>query len=133
MANPVKGYDGLATIGTTPVNVAKIRQWTFSSERDEEELGPWVGDANKVTVVGGKLGTLQLEGDIPIGGDPGIQDIVDAYENGTSDTFTIVTEDGYQIVMTAPSYNNLEIGAEASGTQTWSVELKGAYTITQDT
>jgi hypothetical protein len=133
MANPVKGYDGLATIGVTPITVNKIRTWTFTSERDEEELGPWVGDANKVTVIGGKLGTLELEGDIPIGGDPGIQDIVDAYEAGTNDVFVINTEDGYQITMTAPAYNNLEIGAEASGTQTWSVSLKGAYTIAQDT
>ena len=133
MANPVKGYDGAATIGSTPVTVNKIRTWTFTSERDEEELGPWVGDPNKVTVIGGKLGTLELEGDIPIGGDPGVQDVVDAYENGTTDEFAIHTEDGYKITMTAPSYNNLEIGAEASGTQTWSVSLKGAYTIAQDT
>jgi hypothetical protein len=128
-----KGYDGLASIGATPVSVAYIRTWSHSSERDETEVGPWVGNANKETTVGGKIGTLELEGDVPIGGNAGIQDILDAYENATNDPFTINTEDGFQVVYSAPSYLSFNIEADAGAQQTWSATLKGAYAVTQDT
>lgn len=128
-----KGYDGSATIGSTPVTVNRIRTWAHNSERDKTEKGPWVGNANKETVVGGKLGTLELEGDVPVGGDPGIQDILDAYENGTSDPFTILTEDGFQVAYAAPSYTAFNIEGDAAESQTWSATLEGAYTVTQDT
>jgi hypothetical protein len=133
MANPVNGAVGIVNIGSVPVVVNKVRTYSFTSSRDSTEQGPWIGDSNKVTTIGGKLGEISLEGDIPIGGDPGIQDIVDAYENGTTDPLDVTTEDGYKIAFTAPSYTELKIEGDAAETQTWSVTLSGAYTISQDT
>lgn len=133
MPNPVNGAAGAVNIGSTPVVVNKVRTYSFTSSRDSTDQGPWIGDPNKVTTVGGKLGELQLEGDIPIGGDPGVQDIVDAYENGTNDPLDVTTEDGYKIAFSAPAYTELTIEGDAAETQTWSVTLSGAYTISQDT
>lgn len=133
MANPVTGAAGAVNIGSVPVAVEKVRTYSFTSTRDSTEQGPWIGDADKVTTVGGKLGEMTLEGDIPIGGDPGIQDIVDAYENGTNDPLDVTTEDGYKIAFSAPAYTELTIEGDAAETQTWSVTLSGAYAITQDT
>lgn len=133
MTNPVTGYDGIVTIGTTPVTVTKVRKYSHKSKRDSTEQGPWIGDSAKVTTIGGKLGTLDLEGDVPIAGDPGQQDILDAYENGTHDDLSVTTEDGWKIAYTAPSYTEFDIEGDANGTQTWKATISGAYTITQDT
>lgn len=133
MANPVVGYNGGVTVGASQA-VAKVRKYTHNSERDSTEQGPWIGEPQKVVTVGGKLGTLELEGDIPAGGDAGIDDIKDAYENATNDDLTVYTEDGYQIAYADPSYTAFKIEGDASdgGTQTWKATLQGAYTITQD-
>ena len=133
MANPVNGAVGAVTIGSTPVTINKARTYSFTSSRDETEQGPWIGDANKVSTIGGKIGEITLEGDVVIGGDAGVQDLVDAYENGTNDPLTVVTEDGFQIAFSAPAYTELSIEGDAAETQTWSVTAKGAYAITQDT
>lgn len=133
MANPVVGYDGLVQIGAGPVSVVKVRKWSHKSARDSTEQGPWVGDSAKVTTIGGKLGTLDMEGDVPIGGDPGQQDILDAYENGTNDTLVLTAEDGWKVTYTAPAYTAFDIEVDASGTQTWKATVSGAYTIAQDT
>jgi hypothetical protein len=133
MPNPVNGAVGAVNIGSTPVAVNKVRTYSFTSSRDSTEQGPWIGDSAKVTTIGGKLGEMTLEGDIPIGGDPGVQDIVDAYESGTNDPLDVTTEDGYKIAFTAPSYTELKIEGDAAATQTWSVTISGAYAITQDT
>jgi hypothetical protein len=130
MANPVIGYDGSATIAAQAIT--KIRKWTHTSERDTTEQGPWVGDAVKVVTIGGKLGTLELEGDIPIGGDAGVDDIKDAYENGTSPAFVATQEDGYAVTYATPSYTAFSLETDASGTQTWKATLQGAYTLAQD-
>lgn len=133
MANPVTGYDGTITIGSSPVNVTKCRKWTHTGERDSTEQGPWIGDSAKVTTVGGKLGTLELEGDIIIGGDAGVDDIKDAFENGTTPTITVTQEDGYAVAYAAgAAYTAFSLETDANGTQTWKATISGAYTISQD-
>jgi hypothetical protein len=132
MADPVTGVAGLVTIGSTPVTINKVRTYKFKSARDETEQGPWIGDPNKVVAVGGKLGEIQLEGDVVVGGDPGLQDAVDAYEAGTNDQLVVVTEDGYMITFAAPRYTELAIEGDASAGQPWSFTAKGAYAIAQD-
>lgn len=133
MANPVIGYDGSITIGSSPVTVNKVRKWSHSGEREETEQGPWVGDGNKVVTVGGKLGTLELEGDIPIAGDAGVDDIKDAFENGTTPPITVTQEDGYAVAYASgAAYTAFNLETEANGTQTWTATVKGAYTISQD-
>lgn len=131
MANPVTGYDGSATVGGT--NIVKIRKWSHKSERDKTEQGPWVGDSAKVTTIGGKLGTVEIEGDVPLAGDAGITALSTAYENGTTPTLILIAEDGFMVTYTTPAYTSFEIETEASGTQTWKVAAEGAYTIAQDT
>lgn len=130
MAAPVTGYDGSGTVGGTTIN--KIRKWSHKSERDKTEQGPWVGDSAKVTTIGGKLGTLEIEGDVPIGGDTGITALSTAYENGTTPTVILIAEDGFMVTYSAPSFTAFEIETEAENTQTWKVSLEGAYTVAQD-
>jgi hypothetical protein len=131
-ADPVSGVVGLVTIGSTPVTINKAKTYKFKSARDETEQGPWIGDAQKVVTIGGKLGEIQIEGDVIIAGDAGVQDVVDAYEAGTNDQLVCVTEDGYSITFAAPRYTELAIEGDASAGQTWSFTAKGAYAIAQD-
>lgn len=132
MADPVTGANTTCVVGTSQ-NVAKVRKYDHKSARDETESGPWFGEPDKSITIGGKLGTLDLEGDIPIGGDAGIDDIRDAYETGTKPQLALATVDGYNITYTSPSYTAFDITTEANGTQTWKATVKGAYTIVQDT
>lgn len=131
--NPTVGYDGLGTIGSTPVTINKISKWTFDSKRDKTELGPWVGESAKATTIGGKLGTLKLEGDVIIGGDPGQAAILTAYEAGTTPVMVLTNEDGWTLTMTAPAYTAWGVAVDATKGATWSAELEGAYTVVQDT
>lgn len=131
MANPVVGYDGIVTVAGTTVN--KVRKYSHKSKRDKTEQGPWMGDSAKVTTIGGKLGTIEIEGDVPIGGDTGITALSTAYENATTPALVTTTEDGFTVTYATPAYTSFEIEGEASGTQTWKVSAEGAYTVAQDT
>lgn len=132
-ANPTIGYDGLGTIGASPVTINKISKWTFDTKRDKTEAGPWVGEPTKATVIGGKLGTLKLEGDVIIGGDPGQAAVLAAYEAGTTPVMVLTNEDGWTLTMTAPSYTAWGVAVDATKGAKWSAELEGAYTVVQDT
>lgn len=133
MTAPTVGYDGVVQIGATPTAITKVSKWTHDSKRDKTELGPWVGDANKVTTIGGKLGTLKLEGDVPVGGDAGQAALLTAYENGTTPILVLTNEDGWTVTYTAPSYTAWGTAVDATKGATWSAELEGAYTVVQDT
>lgn len=133
MANPTTGYDGLVTIGAGPVTITKVSKWTHDSKRDKTEQGPWVGDSAKVTTIGGKLGTLKLEGDVIIAGDAGQAAILAAYEAGTNPVMVLTNEDGWTVTYTAPSYTAWGTSVDATKGATWSAELEGAYTVVQDT
>lgn len=135
MADPVIGYSGSVKIGPalTAATVNKVTKWSFKSQRDKTEQGPWVGDPNKVTTVGGKLGSLDMEGDVMVGGDAGVQDAIDAYEHAANDRLELITEDGFAVTFPAPAYTSAEIATDATKGQTWKIAVEGAYAITQDT
>jgi hypothetical protein len=135
MADPVVGYNGSAKIGPalSAVAINKVTKWSFKTQRDKTEQGPWVGDPNKVTTVGGKLGSLDIEGDVVVGGDAGVQDAVDAYENATNDRLELIAEDGFAVTFATPAYLTAEISVDAGKGQTWKISVEGAYAITQDT
>lgn len=131
MARVVKGYDTTCTIGASQ-SVAKVRKYSHTSAKDKTENGPWFGEPTKDVSTGGKLGTLTLEGDVPIGGDDGIDDILNAYENDLNSTLSLATNSAYNITYSSPAYTAFDIETDANGTQTWKATIEGAYTIVQD-
>lgn len=131
MARVVKGYDTTCTIGASQ-NVAKVRVYTHASAKDETETGPWFGEPNKDVATGGKIGTLTLEGDVPTGGDAGIDDLLEAYEDDLNTALSVATTSGYNLSYPSPSYISFEFGVDAKGTQTWKLVAKGAYTAEKD-
>lgn len=133
MANPTTGYDGVVQIGAVPTAITKVSKWTFDSKRDKTEQGPWVGDSAKVTTIGGKLGTIKLEGDVIVGGDPGQAALSTAYEAGTTPQLLLTNEDGWTVTFATPSYTAWGTAVDATKGATWSAEAEGAYTVVQDT
>jgi hypothetical protein len=131
----LRGAVGTCQVGPsgTPVAVTKMEKWTLKSERSTEEVGPFINDEQVYEIVGGKKGQLDLEGVVPEEGDAGQDDMIDAYENGTTLRTVVTTTKGKIITFTAGTYKSLEISTDAKGTQRIKVSVAGAYTITQGT
>lgn len=129
----LKGTVGLCQVGPalSEVEVKKIEKWTLKSERSTEEVGPFVNDDNVYEIVGGKKGQLDLEGIVIEGGDAGQDDMIDAYEAGTTLRTVVTTTKGKIITFAAGVYKSLEITLDAKGTQRIKVSIGGAYIITQ--
>ena len=130
MSNPVVGYDGVITIGGT--SVTKAKKYSHKGARDKTETGPWIGDPNKVTVIGGKLGTIEVEGDVQIGGDPGVTALSGHFEAGTTAALVLTIEDGYTVTYAAPAFTAFEVEGDAGAGQTWKASAEGAYVLSQD-
>lgn len=130
----LRGTVGDVKVGPalSEVEAKKIEKWTLKSERGSEEFGPFVNDDNVYEVVGGKKGQLDLEGVVPEGGDAGQDDMIDAYENGTTLRTVVKTTKGKVITFAAGAYKSVEISTDAKGTQRIKATIGGAYTITQD-
>jgi hypothetical protein len=129
----LRGTVGKVEVGPsgTPVEAKKIEKWTLKSERSTEEVGPFVNDDNVYEITGGKKGQLDLEGVVVEGGDSGQDDMIEAYENGTTLRTVVTTTKGKIITFTAGTYKSLEISTDAKGTQRIKCSIGGAYTITQ--
>jgi hypothetical protein len=115
------------------VTVAKISKYTFKTERSSEDVGPFVGDDTVTEIPGGKKGTMTLEGIIPEGGDAGQDDLLDAYEAGTTLRTEVITDKAKNITFATAYVKTVEIDTEAKGGPKIKFEISGAYTVTQDT
>jgi hypothetical protein len=135
MANgdPIKGTNGKFEVGASgaPQVTGKIEKWSFKSERSSEEIGPFIGEDSVTEVLGGKKGSLELEGIIPEGGDAGQDDVIEAYEAGTPLRTVVTVTKGKVITFASGVYKSLEISVDAKGTHRFKASVAGAYTIAQ--
>lgn len=132
--DPIKGTSGTFEVGPsgTPVAVGKVEKWSFKSERDTEEIGPFIAEDTVYEVLGGKKGSLEIEGIIPEGGDAGQNSMITNYEAGTALRTVVKTTKGKIITFASGVYKSLEVSTDAKGTHRIKASVAGAYTITQD-
>ncbi len=130
----LRGAVGSLKVGPsgTPVTVNKASKYTFKSERGTEDVGPFIGDDTVTEIPGGKKGTMTIELLIPEGGNAGQDDMIDAYEAGTTLRTEVITTKAKVITFATAYYKSMEIDTEAKGGPKLKFELSGAYTITQD-
>lgn len=135
MTLPVDAGLGSVTITpvATPVNIGKVVDYNPKGEVKTEELGPWVGEPVVVDVGSALKEECDFTIDIPIGGDPGQDDVIAAVKGGLHHPLIFTATSGKVFTYTEPTYKSYDVKATAKGGQQFKFSISGECTITQDT
>ena len=136
---PARGDIGFVKVGPalTAVIVNGCNKYDTDGSRDKNTKGPYWGDTTpgKTYVTLGPLEEdITIEGDVPKGGDPGLDDVHTLWKSGSADRFEVGCLEGYTITIASGKVTNFKLSNDSSDGPTFSFTVAGdqALAVTEE-